>query len=146
MNEVLLSSVRMDWETPQDFFDRYNTVYGFTLDVCCVPETAKCAKYFTPFEDGLSKDWSNDICWMNPPYGREIGKWVKYAYEQSLKGATVVCLLPARTDTRWWWEYCMKGEIEFIKGRLKFRGKNKDGIYVNNNATFPSAIIVFKPI
>ena len=121
----------VDWETPQAFFDKYDIQFNFTLDVCCVPETAKCDRYFTPNEDGLSQDWSKDICWMNPPYGREIGKWVKKAYEESLKGAIVVCVLPARTDTKWWWEYCHKGDIEFIRGRLKFRGKNKDGIYVN---------------
>lgn len=135
----------MDWETPADFFKKYDDIYKFTLDVCCVPETAKCPKFFTPAEDGLKQDWSKDICWMNPPYGREIGHWVKKAYEESLKGATVVCLLPARTDTRWWWNYCMKGKIEFIRGRLKFRGKNKDGVYVKHNATFPNAVIVFHP-
>lgn len=135
----------MDWETPQDFFNKYNDIYGFTVDVCCVPETAKCTRFYTPFENGLEQDWSKDICWMNPPYGREIGAWVKKAYEESQRGATVVCLLPARTDTNWWWNYCMKGSIEFIRGRLKFRGKNKDGIYVNHNATFPSAVVIFKP-
>ncbi len=145
MNAILFSSHRMDWETPIEFFNNYNLLFNFTLDVCCVPETAKCTKFFTPNEDGLIQDWSQDICWMNPPYGREIGKWVKKAYEESLRGATVVCLLPARTDTRWWWDYCMRGEIQFIKGRLKFRGRNKAGEFVNNSATFPSAVIVFKP-
>jgi len=135
----------MDWETPKDFFDILNHEFGFTLDPCCVPETAKCPKYFTPAEDGLSQSWANEIVYMNPPYGREIGVWVKKAYEESLKGATVVCLLPSRTDTRWWWAYCMKGDIRFIKGRLKFRGKNKEGVYVNNSATFPNAVIIFKP-
>lgn len=78
-NRIILSSVRMDWETPQDFFDKYNSRFNFTLDVCCVPETAKCEKYFTPLIDGLKQDWSKDICWMNPPYGRQIGSWMKKA-------------------------------------------------------------------
>lgn len=75
---------------------------------------------------------------MNPPYGRAIGSWVRKAYESSLKGATVVCLVPARTDTKWWHDYAMKGEIEFIKGRLKFGGSK-------NNAPFPNAVIIFRP-
>ncbi len=79
-------------------------------------------KYFTPEMDGLKQEW-NGTCWMNPPYGRGIGKWVKKAYESSLTGSTVVCLLPARTDTRWWHDYCMKGEIRLVKGRLKVRRK-----------------------
>jgi len=145
MNRILFSSARMDWETPQDFFDRYHAIYNFTLDVCAAPETAKCKKFFTEKQDGLSQDWSKDICWMNPPYGREVGKWVKKAYEESNKGGLVVCLLPSRTDTRWWWDYCMKGEIEFIKGRLKFKGRNIKGELVNNSATFPSAVVIFKP-
>ena len=146
MNRIVFSSYRMDWETPIEFFNKYDDIYKFTLDVCCLPETAKCNRFFTPTDDGLTQDWSKDVCWMNPPYGRSIGLWIKKAYEESLKGAIVVCLLPSRTDTNWWWNYCMKGQIEFIKGRLKFRGKNKEGTYVNNNATFASAIVIFKPI
>lgn len=124
------------WATPQLFFDRYNDVYGFTLDVCALKENAKCSSYFTKEQDGLKQEWFG-ICWMNPPYGRAIKDWVKKAYESSLNGATVVCLLPARTDTAWWHDYCMKGQIEFIRGRLKF-GDAK------NSAPFPSAIVVFK--
>ena len=84
----------------------------------------------------LKQEWFG-VCWMNPPYGRDIKHWVKKAYESSLTGTTVVCLLPARTDTAWWHDYCMKGNIEFIRGRLKF-GNSK------NSAPFPSAIVVFK--
>jgi hypothetical protein len=86
--------------------------------------------------DGLQQKWKG-VCWMNPPYGKEIKKWMKKAYESSLEGATVVCLVPSRTDTKWWHEYAMKGEIEFIKGRLKFGGSK-------NSAPFPSAVVVFK--
>jgi phage N-6-adenine-methyltransferase len=123
------------WATPQDFFDKYNAKYQFSLDVCAVKENAKCSLFFSPEQDGLSQNWSG-VCWMNPPYGRAIKHWVKKAYEESLKGSTVVCLLPARTDTAWWHDYCMKGKIEFIRGRLKFGGSN-------NSAPFPSAVVVF---
>ena len=136
INQGLMTSTTDLWSTPQDFFDAYNDVYHFDVDVCATNENALCAKFYSPEEDGLSKEW-NDVCWMNPPYGREIGKWMKKAYESSLHGATVVCLVPARTDTAWWHEYAMKGEIEFIRGRLKF-GDAK------NSAPFPSAVVVFQ--
>jgi phage N-6-adenine-methyltransferase len=125
--KVHFSSSNNNWATPQDFFDKLNEEFHFELDVCATSENAKCKKYYSPVEDGL-----------NPPYGREIGKWMKKAYESALAGATVVCLVPARTDTAWWFDYCAKGEIRFIKGRLKFGGSK-------NAAPFPSAIIVFSP-
>ena len=131
----LMSSNSDRWETPQKLFDELNQKYNFELDVCALPENAKCENYFTPEVDGLKQDWTG-VCWMNPPYGREIGKWMKKALESSRNGATVVCLVPARTDTAWWHDYAMKGEIEFIRGRLKF-GNSK------NSAPFPSAIVVF---
>ena len=124
------------WATPQKFFDRYDAVYRFTLDVCADKDNAKCANFYTVEDNGLIQPWQG-VCWMNPPYGREIGAWMKKAHESSLKGATVVCLVPARTDTKWWHDYAMHGQIEFIKGRLKF-GNAK------NSAPFPSAIVVFK--
>ena len=136
MDNVHFSSKTDLWSTPQVFFDKYNKIYNFNLDVCALPENAKCDNYFTPQVDGLTKEW-NGTCWMNPPYGRDIKRWVKKAYEAGLNGATVVCLLPARTDTRWWHDYCMKGHIEFIRGRLKFGGSK-------NSAPFPSAVVVFK--
>lgn len=124
------------WYTPQDFFKKYDDVYKFETDVCATDDNAKCAKYYTEEMDGLSQEWRG-VCWMNPPYGRTISKWMKKAYESSLEGATVVCLVPARTDTGWWHNYAMKGDIEFIKGRLKFGGSK-------NSAPFPSAVVVFK--
>ncbi len=135
--DVHFSSNTDLWETPQDFFDRLNDEFGFELDVCALPENAKCPRFFTPEDDGLQQEWKG-ICWMNPPYGRQIGNWVRKAYESAQNGATVVCLLPARTDTRWWHEYCMKGEVRFIRGRLKFGGSK-------NSAPFPSAIVIFAP-
>jgi len=124
------------WATPQKFFDKYDAIFNFTLDVCATKDNAKCAAYYTIEDNGLSQSWAG-VCWMNPPYGREIGVWMKKAYESSLQGATVVCLVPSRTDTKWWHDYAMQGQIEFIKGRLKF-GDAK------NSAPFPSAIVVFK--
>ena len=131
-NKGLTTSLRGDWETPQDLFDTLNKEFHFTLDVCANNGNAKCKNYYS--EASLLKRWEG-ICWMNPPYGREIGRWIKKAYES---GTTVVCLLPSRTDTAWWHDYCLKGEIRFIKGRLKFVGSK-------NSAPFPSAIVIFRP-
>lgn len=135
INNGLFTSNTDIWATPQSFFDKLNEEFNFELDVCANVHNAKCDRYFTEETDGLKQDWKG-VCWMNPPYGRVIGDWIKKAYESSLNGATVVCLLPARTDTQWWHEYCMKGEIRLIKGRLKF-GDSK------NSAPFPSAIVIF---
>lgn len=135
-NELMFSSKSDMWATPQDFFDKLNNIYRFDLDVCATKENAKCDKFFTIEDDALSKEWKG-VCWMNPPYGRGIKHWIKKAYDSSLLGATVVCLIPSRTDTIYWHEYVVKGEITFIKGRLKF-GNAK------NCAPFPSAVVVFK--
>lgn len=132
---VHFSSKTDMWATPQDFFDKYNEIYHFETDVCATSENAKCSKYYTKEQNGLSQEWAG-VCWMNPPYGREIKDWMKKAYESSLNGATVVCLVPARTDTAWWHDYSIKGKIEFIRGRLKFGGSK-------NSAPFPSAVVVF---
>lgn len=138
MNMAVHFSSKTDMHaTPQGFFDYYNSIYNFTLDVCASPENAKCENYFTEVDNGLSRDWVGN-CWMNPPYGREIIDWMQKAHESSLSGATVVCLVPARTDTKWWHEYAMRGQIEFIRGRLKF-GDAK------NSAPFPSAVVIFYP-
>lgn len=137
MNTDLMFSSKTDmWETPQDLFDRLNEEYNFECDVCAIPENAKCKKYYTPEVDGLKQEWRG-VCWCNPPYGREIGKWVEKAYVASTYyGATVVMLLPARTDTKWFHDYCLKGKIEFLRGRLKFGGSK-------NSAPFPSMIVIF---
>lgn len=122
MNHVHFSSGTCLWATPTEFFERYNQFYRFTLDVCALPENAKCQEFFSPEVDGLLQPWAPHTCWMNPPYGRQIGRWVRKAYEEAERGATVVCLLPARTDTAWWHDYCARGEVEFIRGRLRFGG------------------------
>ncbi len=135
-SSVHFSSATDEWPTPQDFFDRLNAEFGFTLDPCCTHESAKCAKHFTKAEDGLTRSWTGEVVFMNPPYGHEIGKWMKKAHDEAQAGARVVCLVPARTDTKWWHDYAMKGDIRFIRGRLKFGGHT-------NSAPFPSAVIVF---
>ena len=135
--DVRFSSKTDLWATPQEFFDKLNFLHQFELDVCATPQNAKCERFFTIEDDGLSQDWRGRV-WMNPPYGREIGRWMRKAYESSLAGATVVCLVPARTDTAWWHDYAAKGHVSFIRGRLKF-GDAK------NSAPFPNAVVTFYP-
>lgn len=125
------------WSTPQAFFDKLNDEFGFELDVCATLDNAKCKKFFTEKDDGLAQEWIG-VVWMNPPYGREIGDWMRKANESARTGATVVCLVPSRTDTRWWHEYAIQHEVRFIRGRLKF-GDAK------NSAPFPSAVVVMRP-
>ena len=133
----MVSSLSVEWGTPQALFDGLNAEFGFTLDVCATPGNAKCARYYSPADDGLRQEWAG-VCWCNPPYGREIGKWVRKAFEAVQRGSTVVCLLPARTDTNWWHAYVMHGEVRFLRGRLYFN----DG---RGRAPFPSAVVVFRP-
>jgi phage N-6-adenine-methyltransferase len=124
------------WETPEKLFADLQHEFAFELDVCASAENAKCPRFFSRDDDGLTQIWEG-ICWMNPPYGREIGRWIQKAYESAQSGATVVCLVPARTDTRWWHDYATKGEVRFLQGRLRFGG-------AQSGAPFPSAIIIFK--
>ena len=137
INRSLFSSKKMDWETPQAFFDELNLEFSFTLDACATPENAKCKSFFTIYDDALKQDWFGNV-WMNPPYGRSIGKWIRKAYLEVQVGNAdlVVCLIPARTDTAYWHDYCMKGEIRFIRGRLCFSNAGR--------APFPSAIVIFR--
>jgi site-specific DNA-methyltransferase (adenine-specific) len=137
--DVMFSSASDQWATPQAFFNEWHALFNFTLDVCADAQNAKCERFFDLSANGLKQDWSLDVCWMNPPYGREIGQWVKKAYSESRNGATVVCLLPARTDTAWWHDYVLPfAKVTFIRGRLKFGT-------ATNSAPFPSAVAVFYP-
>jgi site-specific DNA-methyltransferase (adenine-specific) len=134
----MMSSNTDDWATPQKLFDELNKEFKFTLDPCATKENTKCKKFYTQEDNGLSKDWTGRV-FMNPPYGRVIGEWVKKAYESVRGGSAeiVVCLLPARTDTKYFHDYIYgKSEIRFIKGRLKFN----DG---SSPAPFPSMICIF---
>jgi len=136
-HNIIFSSKRDDWETPRNLFLQLEELFGpFDLDPCATPENTKCKAFFTRKDNGLLKPWWGKV-FMNPPYGREIGKWISKAYNESQKGCFVVCLLPARTDTSWFHKFCLKGEILFLKGRLKF-GASK------NAAPFPSMIVVFR--
>ena len=137
MGAVHFSSETDQWATPQALFDRMNTAFGFTLDVCADSKNAKCPIFFSKEQDGLAQEWVGR-CWMNPPYGRAIGLWVKKAFLSAQQGALVVALLPARVDTKWWHDYVMGADVHFIKGRIKF-GAAKSG------APFPSAIALFWP-
>lgn len=137
INPVHFSSKTPEWSTPQNFFDALDFEFGFKTDVCATVENAKCENFYTKEQNGLSANWTG-VCWMNPPYGRVIGDWIRKAYESSLTGATVVCLIPARTDTRYFHDYCLPyGEIRFVKGRLKFGG-------CEDSAPFPSMVVVFR--
>lgn len=136
----LMTSLSCEWSTPQWLFDELNEEFAFDTDVCATKINAKCRIHWNKEDNVLERRWFKSAYWMNPPYGREIGKWVKKAYEESRNwdNPTIVCLLPSRTDTKWWHNYVMKAdEIRFIKGRLKF-GDAK------NSAPFPSCVVIFR--
>jgi phage N-6-adenine-methyltransferase len=140
VNSGLYSSATDDWGTPQALFDELNSEFNFTLDACASAHNFKVNIYFNKEINALAQSWTGTV-WMNPPYGRTIGQWMKKAFEESQKGATVVCLVPARTDTAWWHDYAVKGEIRFLRGRLKFE---QPGFAKNSSAPFPSAIVIFR--
>lgn len=140
--ELFFSSNDNSWATPQSFYDKLNSNFNFTLDPCATPETAKCSKFYTKYDDGLTKDWQGETVFCNPPYGREIGKWVEKCYREALKPNTkAVMLIPARTDTKYFHDYILgNAEILFIKGRLKFVD-SKGNCF--SPAPFPSMVVVF---
>lgn len=137
MNEALISSKSDEWSTPPEFFAALDKEFGFTLDPCSTDENAKCASHYTMADNGLLKDWKSETVFCNPPYS-DIAAWVAKCYGAAELGAIVVMLIPSRTDTEYWHRYVMKGEIRFIKGRLKFGG-------CKDSAPFPSAVVVFRP-
>lgn len=137
-NESLVSSNTNEWGTPQKLFDILNNEFHFTLDPCSTDKNHKADKYYTLHEDGLSQDWSSERVFMNPPYGYETSKWIEKAFQESQKGAVVVCLIVARTDTSYWHDIIFKyaAQIRFIRGKIKFDGAKW-------NAPFASAIVIF---
>lgn len=136
----LMSSLADDWATPKKLFDELDLEFGFTLDVCANATNFKVKRYFDVEMDGLAQVWDG-VVWMNPPYGRTIKLWMAKAVEAWQGGATVVCLIPARTDTAWWHDYAVQAdEIRFIRGRVKFE---KPGLK-SDAAPFPSAIVIFR--
>ena len=139
IHTTLYSSQSGEWPTPQTFFDQLNREFGFTLDPCATAQNAKCAKFFTLTDDGLVQDWARETVFCNPPYGRAISQWAKKCFEAAQRGATVVFLVHARTDTRWFhdWVYG-KAELRFVKGRLKFGN-------AITSAPFPSLVAIYRP-
>lgn len=142
------SSLSDTWRTPPEFFAKLNEEFLFSLDAAALKSsTLVPGNWFGPDHDdpdrrdALVKDWGaasyRGSVWLNPPYGRVIKDWVAKADSESKRGLTVVCLVPARTDTNWWWDSCIHHEVRFIKGRIKFSGAGP--------APFPSAVIVMKP-
>lgn len=151
MDKALLSTGKDDWETPKDFYKKLDDEFHFTLDPCCTHESAKCEKHYTKNDDGLSKDWSGEIVFCNPPYSKNGNQdaWVKKCYTESLKpNTTVVALLPARTDTNRFHDCILgKSEIRFIRGRLVFEVDGKPLIGKNGRpqpAPFPSMICIWR--
>lgn len=144
VNEGLMSSEKNYWETPQDFFEDLNKDYDFSFDLAASKDNSKCENFFCEEDDSLTKPWHElkGNLFLNPPYGRELKKWVKKAYEESLKktDGCIVLLIPARTDTSYWHDFIFgKAQIKFLRGRLKFElnGEAKD------SAPFPSAIVIY---
>ena len=140
IHKSLFQSTRSDWETPHRFFKELDDEFHFTLDPCCWPETAKCAKFYTPKENGLIQNWQGERVFCNPPYGRQITEWVIKCHREGNKPDTiVVMLIPARTCTRYFHGYIYKiaFDLRFIKGRLRFVG-------AKSPAPFPSMVVVFK--
>ena len=139
--DIVKTSNKDDWETPQELFEDLDYYYNFTLDPCATHENAKCEKYYTLKDNGLCQSWKDETVFMNPPYGRGIKLWIQKAHEEYMfNNATVVCLIPARTDTTYWHEYIFSNgyDIKFLKGRLKFE---RDGM-PGDPAPFPSAIVI----
>lgn len=143
MNKALLSSVEMDWCTPDDFFQELHKEFDFSLDAAATDKTAKCPIYYTPETDGLAQDWQGHTVFCNPPYGRQIAAWVKKGYEEAQKPrTTVVMLIPARTDTRYFHDHIYRqAEIRFLRGRLKFTRPGGDERW---SAPFPSMVVVWR--
>lgn len=138
--DVMFSRNSQDWETPQDFFNKLDLEFHFTLDPCASDFNHKCAKYYTKIDNGLTQCWENETVFCNPPYGKELSNWVQKCFEEVYcrKCPCAVLLIPARTDTKWFHSYINhKAEIRFIRGRLKF-GNSK------NSAPFPSMLVIYK--
>ena len=129
-----------DWATPHELYRELDAEFNFTLDVCAADWNAKCSRFFDEQKDGLKQDWGSEIVFMNPPYGKVLEQWMRKAFNSSRAGATVVCLVPAATDTSWWHEYAMKGEIRYLRGRPRFLTRECAW-----QQTFsPSVIVVFR--
>ena len=135
--DLMFTNARDDWETPQALFDELNAEFNFMLDAAASDTNHKCEKYYTIADNALKQDWSKST-FVNPPYGRDLARWAEKCYVESLKGNTVVLLVPARTETAWFHDFVYgKAEIRFIRGRVKFSG-------YKYNAPFPSMICIYR--
>lgn len=141
--KVLFSSEKEDWATPMDLFEQLDKEFDFLLDAAASAWNHKCHFYYTKEDDALSRPWHPfQRVWLNPPYSRHMHVWIKKAREEAKKGATVVLLVPSRTDVAWFHEYVHEqAEVRFLRGRLKF--ERPDG--PKDAATFPSMVIVMRP-
>lgn len=146
--DTFKTSLDDTWTTPRNFFNKLDDEFLFSLDAAALSaSTLVPNNWYGPDHpdlerrDAFTRNWKLDAdggtIWLNPPYGRTIGAWVGKADSEARSGAAIVCLVPARTDTNWWHNYCIRHEIRFIKGRLKF-GNGK------NSAPFPSALVIMK--
>jgi len=150
--DVAFSSKSNDWETPLDFFNGLNSIYDFTLDPCATAETTKCPKFFTERENGLLQSWRGERVFVNPPYSN-IGAWAEKSYREYMReNVTVVMLIPARTDTKYFQKHCMEAtSLGFIQGRLKFDNRTlptwmADGSHKKSPAPYPSVLVIFDPM
>jgi phage N-6-adenine-methyltransferase len=139
MNRVHFSSLREDWATPSELFAQLNAEFGFTLDAAASEHNAKAEQFYTEADDGLAQPWTG-VVWCNPPYGREIHHWIEKAIRAAHQGATVVLLVPARTDSVWFQQLMRHAdEIRLLAGRVTFEGATEP-------APFPSAIAVLRAL
>lgn len=138
LQKAMVSSKTVEHITPQSFFKKLDDEFNFTLDPCSTDENHKCEKYYTIKDDGLSKDWSNEVVFMNPPYKGRTPFWIKKAYEESIKGATVVCLIAAGINRTYWHDIIFRyaAQIRWIRGCIKFED-------AKSTAPFASAIVIF---
>jgi phage N-6-adenine-methyltransferase len=152
VEEILMANIKGTqtsnsdlWETPDWLFGALDREFHFTLDAAAMPENAKCEKFFTEEDDGLSQSWAGHTVWLNPPYS-ENKLWIRKAFESAACGdATVVILIPARTDTKFWWEFVRHGEVRFLPGRLKFKLPEQESSNRKaDSAPFPSAVVIFR--
>jgi len=135
-NKEKFESGSEERETPANIYEPLHNEFGFTLDVSASDKNTKCEKYFNKQMDALKQDWGGEICWMNPPYGNKLQKFVRKAHAESKKGCVVVGLIPAKTNTVWWHDCVMGGEIRFLKGRPKFND-------MKHGYPFPLAIVIW---
>jgi site-specific DNA-methyltransferase (adenine-specific) len=140
VDAALFKSDKHDWGTPKPFWVRLDAEFRFELDACAHAGNFKHPNYLTVEDDALSCDWGGKVVWLNPPYGDQLKRWMEKAAAEARKGATVVCLVPARTDTAWWHRHVhgIAHEVRLVSGRLRFEG-------APSTAPFPSAVIIYRP-